>query len=31
MQQFRRDGKSVGEVLSARDAACGDYRERERK
>jgi enoyl-CoA hydratase len=31
MQQFRRDGKSVGEVLSRRDAEFGDYRERERK
>jgi enoyl-CoA hydratase len=28
MQQFRRDGKSVGEVLSRRDASFGDYRER---
>jgi enoyl-CoA hydratase len=30
MQQFRRDGKSVGETLSRRDAAFGDYRERDR-
>jgi enoyl-CoA hydratase len=28
MQQFRRDGKSVGEVLSRRDSQFGDYRER---
>jgi enoyl-CoA hydratase len=31
MQQFRRDGKSVAEALSRRDAEFGDYRERERK
>lgn len=31
MQQFRRDGTGVGEALSRRDAAFGDYRERERK
>jgi enoyl-CoA hydratase len=31
MQQFRRDGNSVGEVLSRRDASFGDYREREKK
>ncbi len=31
MQQFRRDGKSVGEALSRRDAQFGDYREREKK
>jgi enoyl-CoA hydratase len=31
MQQFRRDGKSVGEILSRRDASFGDYREREKK
>ncbi len=31
MQQFRRDGKSVGEVLSRRDASFGDYRERDRE
>jgi enoyl-CoA hydratase len=31
MQKFRRDGKSVGEVLSQRDATFGDYRERQRK
>jgi enoyl-CoA hydratase len=28
MQRFRRDGTSIGEVLSRRDAAFGDYRER---
>ena len=28
MQQFRRDGKSVREVLSRRDAVFGDYREK---
>ena len=28
MQQFRRDGKSVSEVLSRRDAVFGDYREK---
>ncbi|HEX7968328.1 MAG TPA: enoyl-CoA hydratase-related protein [Stellaceae bacterium] len=31
MQQFRRDGRSVGEVLSRRDAEFGDYRERDKK
>jgi enoyl-CoA hydratase len=31
MQQFRRDGSSVGEALSRRDADFGDYRERDRK
>ncbi len=28
MSRFRRDGRSVGELLSERDAAFGDYRER---
>ena len=28
MQQFRRNGKGVGEALSRRDAQFGDYRER---
>jgi enoyl-CoA hydratase len=28
MQQFRRDGSSVSEVLSRRDKSFGDYRER---
>jgi enoyl-CoA hydratase len=31
MQNFRRDGTGVREALSRRDAAFGDYRERERK
>ncbi len=31
MQQFRRDGTGVAAALSRRDAAFGDYRERERK
>lgn len=31
MQQFHRDGSSVGEVLSRRDAGFADYREREKK
>jgi len=31
MQQFRRDGTGVGDALSRRDAAFGDYRARERK
>jgi len=29
--QFKRDGSSVRDLLSQRDAAFGDYRERERK
>jgi enoyl-CoA hydratase len=29
--QFRRDGSSVRDLLSQRDAAFGDYRERDRK
>jgi len=29
--QFKRDGSSVRELLSQRDAAFGDYRERDRK
>ena len=31
MRQFRRDGGSVGEALSRRDAEFGDYRERDKK
>ena len=31
MQQFRREGSSVGALLSRRDAAFGDYRERGKK